>query len=74
MVVSSWTGRSIRKYRYDRQSLAFLLTMDECRFTKLVYLPEGKPIIDTLWDETMAEYAFAGAPDILNKCKKKDNA
>jgi hypothetical protein len=48
--------------------------MDECRFTKLVYLPEGKPIIDTLWDETMAEYEFAGARDILNTCKQKDNA
>jgi hypothetical protein len=74
MVVSSWTGRSIRRYRHHGQSLAFLLTEDECRFTKLVYLPEGKPIIDTVWDETMKEYEFAGAREILNKCKPKDNA
>ncbi|OKL57911.1 hypothetical protein UA08_06444 [Talaromyces atroroseus] len=39
-------------------------------FTKLVYLPEGKPIMDILWEDTMAELEFAGARQILEKCKR----
>ncbi|KAK9365531.1 hypothetical protein V1509DRAFT_632923 [Lipomyces kononenkoae] len=43
-------------------------------FTKLVYLPEGRPIMDALWEETMVEYEFAGALEILEKCKKRETA
>ncbi|KAH8671616.1 hypothetical protein BX600DRAFT_480579 [Xylariales sp. PMI_506] len=35
-------------------------------FTKLVYLPEGQPLMDTLWEETLTEFDFAGARGILN--------
>ncbi|KAH8889178.1 NAD(P)-binding protein [Thozetella sp. PMI_491] len=34
-------------------------------FTPLVYLPEGKPIMDALWEETLEEFEFAGARGIL---------
>jgi hypothetical protein len=34
-----------------------------------VYKPEGIPIMDALWEETMAELEFAGARQILEKLK-----
>ncbi|CRG88991.1 carboxymethylenebutenolidase [Talaromyces islandicus] len=40
-------------------------------FTYLVYLPEGQYKIDTLWKETIAEFEFAGAFDILEMYKQK---
>lgn len=39
----------------------------------MVYLPEGKPIMGALWEETMTEFEFAGAADILAKDKKVNN-
>lgn len=29
--------------------------------------------MDTLWEETMAEFEFAGAREILEKCKKGED-
>jgi len=30
-----------------------------------VYQPEGGPVMDTLWEETMAEFIFAGVREML---------
>ncbi|KAF3402133.1 Short chain dehydrogenase yanD [Talaromyces pinophilus] len=38
-------------------------------FTQLVYLPEGQPIMNVLWEETIAEFEFAGVRDILKITK-----
>ncbi|CAG9951067.1 unnamed protein product [Clonostachys rosea f. rosea IK726] len=70
----AWTYVDAAVIKGKESHGCFLLDWEIHPFTKLVYLPEGKPIIDTLWDETMAEYEFAGARDILNTCKQKDNA
>ncbi|CAK7218690.1 hypothetical protein SCUCBS95973_003565 [Sporothrix curviconia] len=37
----------------------FLMDWEIHPFTKLVYEPQGKAIMDALWEEVMAEYAFA---------------
>ncbi|KAI7975045.1 hypothetical protein EIK77_001905 [Talaromyces pinophilus] len=39
------------------------------RFTQLVYLPEGQPIMNVLWEETIAEFEFASVRDILKLTK-----
>lgn len=33
----------------------------------MVYDPKGAPVIDRLWDETMAELEFARARSVLQK-------
>lgn len=40
------------------------------RFAKLVYLPEGKEVMDVVWEETLAEFQFAGAREILEAFRK----
>jgi hypothetical protein len=40
----------------------------------LVYLPKGQAIIEALWEETMAEFHFAGAHEILETFKQKGTA
>lgn len=40
------------------------------RFSRLVFLPELKDLSDVLWEETLAEFEFAGARDILEAFKK----
>lgn len=35
-----------------------------------MYLPELKALSDVLWEETLAEFEFAGARDILEAFKK----
>lgn len=45
------------------------LTSLICRFTKLVYEPEGRDVMNALWEEVMAEYAFAGVHNILERSK-----
>ncbi|OIW25244.1 putative short-chain dehydrogenase/reductase family protein [Coniochaeta ligniaria NRRL 30616] len=39
-------------------------------FARLVYLPEGKDVMDVLWEETLAEFEFVGARQILEAFKK----
>ncbi|KAI8656386.1 hypothetical protein LRP88_11690 [Fusarium phalaenopsidis] len=39
-------------------------------FAAFVYTPEGEAARETLWQETMAEFEFAGAQKILNDFKK----
>ncbi|PMD33424.1 NAD(P)-binding protein [Hyaloscypha variabilis F] len=34
-------------------------------FASLVYSPEGGPVMDALWEETMAEFEFAGVREML---------
>ncbi|KAH8705809.1 hypothetical protein BGW36DRAFT_354203 [Talaromyces proteolyticus] len=48
---------------------SFCMDWDIHPFMNLVYLPEGKPVMDALWDETMAEFEFAGAREILERIK-----
>jgi hypothetical protein len=46
--------------------LIVILIIDHMiRFNQLVYLPEGQPIMDALWEETIAEFEFAGVKEIL---------
>jgi hypothetical protein len=42
---------------------------DKSSFTQLVYLSEGQPIMDTLWEETIAEFEFAGVREMLKISK-----
>lgn len=39
-------------------------------FAAFVYTPEGEAARETLWQETMAEFKFAGVQRILNGLKK----
>jgi hypothetical protein len=34
-------------------------------FANLVYTPEGEKVMDALWEETMAEFDFAGVREML---------
>lgn len=43
--------------------------MDFCRWAEIVYQPEGQKLLDVVWEETMAEYSFAGVNDILESLK-----
>jgi hypothetical protein len=36
----------------------------------MAYDPESRPVIERLWDETLAEFEFAGAREILEKLRK----
>ncbi|CAK7233917.1 hypothetical protein SBRCBS47491_008773 [Sporothrix bragantina] len=45
----------------------FLMDWEIHPFTKLVYEPQGKAIMDVLWEEVMAEYAFAGFGDYFDR-------
>lgn len=75
MDASVWTGESTRKFSAALTKQVILLTDDfSYRFTNLVYLSDGQPIIDTLWEETMAEFRFAGAREILETFKQKATA
>lgn len=40
------------------------------RFVDLMYTPEGKQIIERLWQETLAELGFAGVQGILEGMKR----
>lgn len=37
----------------------------ETRLAAILYTPEGKEIIDQLWEETLAEFSFAHIPELL---------
>lgn len=64
MDVSVWIGRFIRKFAC--LSARIFRNVDNIiRFTQLVYLPEGRPIMDALWEETIDEFEFAGVREIL---------
>lgn len=59
-------------YGLEDSSVSLILSLrvirstdDMIRFTQLVYLPEGQPIMDVLWEETIAEFEFAGVRDLL---------
>lgn len=43
--------------------------MDFYRFAEIVYQPEGQKLLDVVWEETMAEYSFAGVNNILESLK-----
>jgi hypothetical protein len=35
----------------------------------MLYTPDGQVLIERVWDETMAEFEFAGVQSILNSMK-----
>lgn len=39
------------------------------RFSAMLYTPEGKAITQRVWDETLAEFAFADVRGILDHMK-----
>jgi hypothetical protein len=39
------------------------------RFSAMLYTPEGKAITQRIWDETLAEFAFADVRGILDHMK-----
>lgn len=47
-----------------------LTSFCDIRFTALVYRSKGQPVMQRLWDETMQEYEFAGAKEILEGMRK----
>ncbi|OAA55936.1 NAD(P)-binding domain protein [Niveomyces insectorum RCEF 264] len=67
----AWTYVDAAVVKGKESHGCFLMDWEIHPFTKLVYEPEGKAIMDALWDETMAEYAFAGVRDILDRSKRR---
>lgn len=72
MEVLSWTGLLSREFMTplgnnlpNRQ-----LTSGLSRYVNMIYEPGSQPVIDRLWDETMAEFEFAGARGILESMRK----
>ena len=71
MGVLSWIGRFDRRFcrsghvSDDKKADAWAAF----RFPQIVYEPEGQSLINTLWEEAMAEYSFAGVSDILESLK-----
>ncbi|KAI0530006.1 hypothetical protein GGR58DRAFT_525490 [Xylaria digitata] len=47
----------------------FLMSWKIHPFPALLYTPEGKALTQRVWDETLAEFEFAGARDIVEKMK-----
>ncbi|KAK1830697.1 hypothetical protein QBC39DRAFT_409549 [Podospora conica] len=47
----------------------FLIDWEIGPFAEIVYQPEGQKLMDDLWEETMAEYSFAGVNDVLESLK-----
>lgn len=41
------------------------------RFATVLYTPEGKQIIERLWDETVVELKFADVQGILRSMNRK---
>ena len=68
MDASSWTGRFIRKLASSSRLHVVLLTVN--RFYYAVYEKEGPELMDTLFEETMAELEFAGVRGILQSLKR----
>jgi hypothetical protein len=42
------------------------------RMNALMYTPEGKQTVNTLWDETLSELRFAGVREILHSMGPKN--
>jgi hypothetical protein len=74
MGASAWTGKFTRKFSRALTKQAIVLNHDFYRFMNLVYLPKGQPIMEALWEETMTEFHFAGAREILETFKQKETA
>ncbi|KAJ9217534.1 hypothetical protein DTO166G4_716 [Paecilomyces variotii] len=70
----AWTYVDAAVVKGKESHGCFLMDWKIHPFTKIVYLSEAKPLMDTLWEETMAEFEFAGAREILEKCKKGEDA
>lgn len=73
MAASVWMAISIRKISPLLFPLATLTERRNntaanftCRFANLVYSPEGKLMMDALWEETMTEFEFAGVRAMLH--------
>ncbi|KAK9365018.1 NAD(P)-binding protein-23 [Lipomyces kononenkoae] len=49
----------------------FLMSWNIHPFPAFLYTPEGKVVMQRLWDETLAELDFAGVRTILNSMKAK---
>jgi hypothetical protein len=40
------------------------------RFAAMVYTPDGKEVMERLWEETMHEFSFAGVQAILKSMRE----
>lgn len=69
MVPTSWTGTLNRKFDLKTSQETKLIGMFS-RFAKLCYAPDGKQVMEQLWQETMQELAFANAKEILMSMRK----
>ncbi|KAI2610564.1 NAD(P)-binding protein [Hypoxylon sp. NC1633] len=49
---------------------SYIMSWKISPFAGLLYTPEGKQVIDRLWQETIAELSFAGVQGILDGLKK----
>ncbi|KAB5542962.1 hypothetical protein GE09DRAFT_1134084 [Coniochaeta sp. 2T2.1] len=52
----------------------FLMDWRVHPFARFVYQPEAKDVMDALWEETLAEFEFAGVREILEASKKRRGA
>jgi hypothetical protein len=64
MAAFSQSGRLNREFQQRSRSINGRI-LTPYRFAKMVYDKESKPIIQRLWDETMMEFEFAHASQIL---------
>ncbi|KAI0435517.1 hypothetical protein F4803DRAFT_574755 [Xylaria telfairii] len=49
----------------------FLMSWNIHPFPALLYAPEGKVVIQRVWDETLAEFDFAGARNLIEAMRTK---
>lgn len=68
MGVISWDGKYGREYM--RPLLELTDSNVRSRFVQLMYTPEGKRIIEKLWQETLEELRFANVQGILEDMKR----
>ena len=70
MGVFSWVGRSSRKLLLLLVPSIFLANVVSLiRFAAFLYTPEGKEVIERLWQETVKELDFADVRKILQSMK-----
>ncbi|KAH8896138.1 NAD(P)-binding protein [Thozetella sp. PMI_491] len=69
MEAGAWTYVDAAVVKGKESHGCFVMDWEIRPFTHLIYTPEGETIMDVLWKETMAEFEFAGAQQILEDFK-----
>ncbi|EON98681.1 putative short-chain dehydrogenase reductase family protein [Phaeoacremonium minimum UCRPA7] len=67
---AAWIYLDAAAVRGKESHGGFIVNWDIYPLHPAMYTPEGKQTSDRLWDETMKELEFAGAPDILRSISR----